>query len=59
MLFIIVTVAALMLLFLSRLERERQRRAKHRAKTQRLLAYINHLPFQRSLELNLQASWQG
>lgn len=46
MLFIIVIIAVL---FLIALERERQRRAKHRAQTTALLAYVDSLPITRVL----------
>lgn len=47
MLFIIVTIITV--LFLIALERERQRRAKHRAQTSALLAYVDTLPVARAL----------
>lgn len=58
MLFIIITIL-LVIAVLIAFERERQRRAKHRASTASLLAYIEWLPRSRGLELNARANWVG
>lgn len=45
----IMFIITLTVLFLVALERERQRRAKHRAQTDALLAYVESLPVRRAL----------
>jgi preprotein translocase subunit YajC len=55
----LICIIVLVTMFLIALERERQRRAKHRAKTSALLAHVAFLPMSIRLERNLQATWQG
>lgn len=52
-------IPVLALALLIAFERERQRRAKHRASTQRLLHQIEWLPRSAGLERNARATWVG
>ena len=59
MLYVITIIMLLVIALLLAFERERKRRAKHRASTAALLRHIEWLPRSVGLDLNVAANWKG